>query len=103
MVDSIKKSWITGDTANSITNHRGREKREASNQALEEFTRGSAMAAADASEKLALIRENLAEILNPEIIEKILDEGRHPKIYWGMFGLERWDTGDGKLDVIANN
>ncbi|KAF3067688.1 Tyrosine--tRNA ligase, cytoplasmic [Trichoderma lentiforme] len=41
------------------------------------------MAAADASEKLALIRENLAEILNPEIIEKILDEGRHPKIYWG--------------------
>lgn len=45
------------------------------------------MAAADASEKLALIRENLAEILNPEIIEKILDEGRHPKIYWGMFVL----------------
>lgn len=65
------------------TNHRGREETKASNQALEEFTRGSAMAAADASEKLALIRENLAEILNPEIIEKILDEGRHPKIYWG--------------------
>lgn len=59
---------------------------------LKEFTRGSAMAAADASEKLALIRENLAEILNPEIIEKILDEGRHPKIYWGMFGLDRWET-----------
>lgn len=42
------------------------------------------MAAADASEKLALISENLTEILNPEIIEKILAEGRHPKIYWGM-------------------
>lgn len=41
------------------------------------------MAAADASEKLALISENLTEILNPEIIEKILAEGRHPKIYWG--------------------
>jgi tyrosyl-tRNA synthetase len=41
------------------------------------------MAAADASEKLALISENLVEILNPEIIEKILAEGRHPKIYWG--------------------
>lgn len=42
------------------------------------------MAAADASEKFALISENLTEILNPEIIEKILAEGRHPKIYWGM-------------------
>ncbi|KAK1239313.1 hypothetical protein MKX07_008801 [Trichoderma sp. CBMAI-0711] len=41
------------------------------------------MAAADAAERLALIRENLTEILNPEIIEKILEEGRHPKIYWG--------------------
>lgn len=43
------------------------------------------MAAADAAERLALIRENLTEILNPEIIEKILEEGRHPKIYWGTF------------------
>ncbi len=34
-------------------------------------------------ERFALIKENLAEVLNPEIIEKILDEGRHPKIYWG--------------------
>ncbi|KAJ3491730.1 hypothetical protein NLG97_g5547 [Lecanicillium saksenae] len=34
-------------------------------------------------ERLALIRENLAEVLNAEIIEKILDEGRNPKIYWG--------------------
>ncbi|KAI1340468.1 tyrosyl-tRNA synthetase [Xylariaceae sp. FL0016] len=36
-----------------------------------------------APERLALIRENLAEFLNPEIIEKIINEGRDPKIYWG--------------------
>ncbi|KAK4140552.1 tyrosine--tRNA ligase, cytoplasmic [Dichotomopilus funicola] len=41
------------------------------------------MAAADADQRLALINENLAEVLNEEIIKKILDEGRHPKIYWG--------------------
>ncbi|KAL2262892.1 hypothetical protein VTK26DRAFT_9097 [Humicola hyalothermophila] len=41
------------------------------------------MAAADAEQRLALIKENLAEVLNEEIIKKILDEGRHPKIYWG--------------------
>ena len=41
------------------------------------------MADQKASERLALIRENLAEILNPEIIEKIVNEGGHPKIYWG--------------------
>ncbi|KAH6900560.1 hypothetical protein B0T10DRAFT_471042 [Thelonectria olida] len=41
------------------------------------------MADMEASERLALIRENLAEVLNPEIIEKILNEGGHPKIYWG--------------------
>ncbi|KPM37849.1 Tyrosine--tRNA ligase, cytoplasmic [Neonectria ditissima] len=35
------------------------------------------------AERLALIRENLAEVLNPEIIEKILNEGGNPKIYWG--------------------
>ncbi|KAG6104797.1 hypothetical protein E4U13_008230 [Claviceps humidiphila] len=41
------------------------------------------MAAADAVERLALLKENLAEVLNPEIIEDILAEGRDPKIYWG--------------------
>lgn len=30
-----------------------------------------------------LIKENLAEVLNPEIIEGILAEGRNPRIYWG--------------------
>ncbi|KAM5342716.1 hypothetical protein ACJ41O_013682 [Fusarium nematophilum] len=34
-------------------------------------------------ERLSLIRENLAEVLNAEIIESILAEGRNPKIYWG--------------------
>ncbi|EAQ84618.1 hypothetical protein CHGG_08632 [Chaetomium globosum CBS 148.51] len=41
------------------------------------------MAAADSDKRLALIKENLAEVLNEEIIKKILDEGQHPKIYWG--------------------
>ncbi|CAM1507915.1 Fc.00g047630.m01.CDS01 [Cosmosporella sp. VM-42] len=36
-----------------------------------------------AEERLALIHENLAEVLNPEIIEKILTDGGNPKIYWG--------------------
>ncbi|KAL2017859.1 hypothetical protein VTK56DRAFT_1604 [Thermocarpiscus australiensis] len=41
------------------------------------------MAASDSDKRFALIKENLAEVLNEEIIKKILDEGRHPKIYWG--------------------
>ncbi|KAI1437459.1 tyrosyl-tRNA synthetase [Xylaria sp. CBS 124048] len=41
------------------------------------------MAAPNAGERLALIKENLAEFLNPEIIEKIINEGRNPRIYWG--------------------
>ncbi|KAJ5650933.1 tyrosine tRNA ligase [Penicillium longicatenatum] len=36
-----------------------------------------------AKERFDLIRENLAEVLNPEIIEGILAEGRNPRIYWG--------------------
>lgn len=36
-------------------------------------------------ERVALIKENLAEVLNFEIVEKILDENtRLPKVYWGM-------------------
>ena len=41
------------------------------------------MASLEPAERLALIRENLEEVLNEEIIEKIIAEGRHPKIYWG--------------------
>lgn len=30
-----------------------------------------------------MISENLAEVLNPEILEGILAEGRNPRVYWG--------------------
>jgi tyrosyl-tRNA synthetase len=39
------------------------------------------------SEQLALIKENLAEVLNEEIIESILSEGRPLKIYWGELSI----------------
>ncbi|KAF4582205.1 tyrosyl-tRNA synthetase [Ophiocordyceps camponoti-floridani] len=41
------------------------------------------MATMTPEERLGLIRENLAEMLNPEIIENILKDGRNPKVYWG--------------------
>lgn len=41
------------------------------------------MANLEASETLALIRENLAEAMNPEIIENIIAERKNPKVYWG--------------------
>lgn len=41
------------------------------------------MSGQSTEERLALIKENLAEVLNPEIIESILAEGKNPKIYWG--------------------
>lgn len=42
-------------------------------------------------ERLALINENLAEVLNPELIEKPIAEGRNPKIYWVSFaGPLKW-------------
>ena len=37
----------------------------------------------DARERFSLISDNLAEILDPEIIENILAEGRNPIVYWG--------------------
>jgi tyrosyl-tRNA synthetase len=37
----------------------------------------------DAKERFSLITENLVEILNPELIENILTEGRNPRVYWG--------------------
>ncbi|THC98541.1 hypothetical protein EYZ11_001971 [Aspergillus tanneri] len=42
------------------------------------------MADMSASERLALITENLQEVLNQPLIEDILAEGGHPKIYWGI-------------------
>jgi tyrosyl-tRNA synthetase len=41
------------------------------------------MASLGIPEKLGLIKENLAEVLNPEILENVFAEGRSPKIYWG--------------------
>jgi hypothetical protein len=43
------------------------------------------MASMEAREKLALINENLAEVLNPELIESVLAEGRNLRVYWGSF------------------
>jgi hypothetical protein len=40
-------------------------------------------------ERLALINENLAEVLNPELIERPLAEGRSPRIYWVRL-MFRW-------------
>jgi tyrosyl-tRNA synthetase len=37
----------------------------------------------DAKERFSLIAENLAEILDGDIIEKVLAEGRNPRVYWG--------------------
>lgn len=36
-------------------------------------------------ERIALIKENLAETLDFDIIEKIINEGRDPKVYWGTY------------------
>ncbi|EAW12929.1 tyrosine--tRNA ligase TYS1 [Aspergillus clavatus NRRL 1] len=41
------------------------------------------MASMDAGERLSLIKENLQEVLNQDLIEGILAEGRNPRIYWG--------------------
>ncbi|KAL5600308.1 hypothetical protein FOVSG1_008120 [Fusarium oxysporum f. sp. vasinfectum] len=41
------------------------------------------MSSKSSEERLRLIKENLAEVLNPEIITSILDQERNPKIYWG--------------------
>jgi tyrosyl-tRNA synthetase len=33
--------------------------------------------------RVALIKENLAEVLDFNIIDDVLAQGRNPKIYWG--------------------
>lgn len=47
------------------------------------------MAQMAAEERIALIKENLAETLDFDIIEKIINEGKDPKIYWGTY-VARW-------------
>jgi tyrosyl-tRNA synthetase len=44
------------------------------------------MATLDASQKFALITNNLAEVLNPELIKQVLVE-RDLKVYWGTENL----------------
>lgn len=41
------------------------------------------MAQMPAEERIALIKENLAETLDFDIIEKIINDGKDPKVYWG--------------------
>jgi tyrosyl-tRNA synthetase len=38
-------------------------------------------------ERVELIKENLAEVLDFKIIEDVLAEGRNPKIYWGWLAV----------------
>lgn len=55
------------------------------------------MAEMNAAERFSLIKENLQEVLNPDIIEGILAEGRNPKIYWGTyttFPCDSWAIAD---------
>lgn len=38
----------------------------------------------DAQQKLSLIKENLQEVLKPEILEDVIEkQGRPLRIYWG--------------------
>ncbi|KAL5338812.1 hypothetical protein BJX70DRAFT_388377 [Aspergillus crustosus] len=46
-----------------------------------------------AQARFDLISENLAEVLNPELIESILAEGRNPRVYWGTATTGRPHTG----------
>ena len=46
------------------------------------------MAAPQSKEqKLELIRENLSEVLNPEIIDEVLNKDETLRIYWGVWNL----------------
>ncbi len=45
------------------------------------------MTTLEVPEQLALIKENLSEVLNEEIIESVLREGRPLKVYWGRFSV----------------
>ncbi|KAI9368153.1 hypothetical protein BJX61DRAFT_525256 [Aspergillus egyptiacus] len=48
---------------------------------------------AAAKARYDLISENLAEVLNPEVLETILAEGRNPRVYWGTATTGRPHTG----------
>lgn len=44
---------------------------------------------ATAEAKYTLITRDLQEILDEDIIKKILAEGRTPKCYWGVYAAAR--------------
>ncbi|KAJ5543598.1 Tyrosine--tRNA ligase cytoplasmic [Penicillium sp. DV-2018c] len=46
-----------------------------------------------AQARFDLIGDNLAEFLNPEVIQGILAEGRNPRVYWGTATTGRPHTG----------
>ncbi|KAJ5100507.1 hypothetical protein N7456_006559 [Penicillium angulare] len=48
---------------------------------------------AEAQSRFDLIRDNLGEILNPELIEEVLAEGRNPRVYWGTATTGRPHSG----------
>lgn len=52
-------------------------------------------------EQLALIKENLSEVLNEEIIESVLKEGRPLKIYWGKFYIFHFPFGKTRLRYLC--
>ena len=51
------------------------------------------MANLSSAERWSLISENLAEVIDAPILQKILDEGRNPRIYWGTATTGRPHTG----------
>lgn len=50
------------------------------------------MAQMAAEERIALIKENLAEWLDFDMIEKIINEGKDPKVYWGTYVTPEHDA-----------
>lgn len=53
-----------------------------------------------AKARFDLISGNLAEVINPELLEEILAQGRNPRVYWGtattgVSALSKGPGGDG--------
>ena len=54
-----------------------------------------------AEEKMALIKVNLAEVLNPEIMDEALKKQGHLKVYWGTATTGRPHCGYVRLLVVG--
>lgn len=48
-------------------------------------------------QKLALIKRNLSEVLDLQIIEDVYKQGRDPVIYWGAHADKMCERGHAKL------